>query len=557
MTTNISHVQSAQATIHQYEINEQFLYDILDPPHKNQELSTIKLYGQFVHSQLFIDRLLQVPSTMNEKEELISSLKKLEHSTDNNRKILNEFKENYSKSQAVSWYTREDVPLQSSLNKASRIQDIDCLFLFRFFIRDIRDQLGQFQYKDVITVYRAQQMWDYELEKLKNLKGKKIAVNSFFSTSIDPIRALFRLGLSQPVDNNIERVLFVICLDPTVVTTKPFADITTLSAFPIEEEVLIMLGSTFHLLDIHPGENKEKGAWIIEMKLIGDNDNELAPIIDAIKANNGESDGESGLLLFAHELRDMSKFDDAERYYQRFLENLSQDNKKMISRCYHGLGNIMDDKGDYGRSLELLEKAYQILMGLPDPDDERLVRIQISFGATCSNNGCLEKALSWYNSALSILDSKSVPSTHYLRVMCHINRAEVFLKQKNYPEADKCLKTAFVICQKSLPDEHDLLGGCYNGFGEVKLNLGELKIARKNFIDALEQYHKSLTPYNFFVGDALENMGKTYEMMGNTDQAFLYYSKSGTIYGDTLLPTHRKVLENKENKQRVSSQREG
>jgi hypothetical protein len=50
--------------------------------------------------------------------------------------MIDEFEMDYSSENALWWYSRDSF-LYGMLNKALRTQDIDTLFLFRFFIRDI------------------------------------------------------------------------------------------------------------------------------------------------------------------------------------------------------------------------------------------------------------------------------------------------------------------------------------------------------------------------------------------------------------------------------------
>ncbi|CAM4852394.1 unnamed protein product, partial [Rotaria magnacalcarata] len=84
--------------------------------------------------------------------------------------------------QAVWWYTRDSF-VYRLLNKALRVQNIDLLFLFRFFIRDIEVQLKQYQCSSLVRVYRGQLMSTDELDQLKMSLGEYISVNSFFSLS--------------------------------------------------------------------------------------------------------------------------------------------------------------------------------------------------------------------------------------------------------------------------------------------------------------------------------------------------------------------------------------
>ncbi|CAF0746426.1 unnamed protein product [Rotaria sordida] len=74
----------------------------------------------------------------------------------------NNLRETYSSDQALWWYTRETFIYQF-LNQALRLQDIDLLFLFRFFIYDIQKQLELNQYQESIHVYRNQLISNNEL----------------------------------------------------------------------------------------------------------------------------------------------------------------------------------------------------------------------------------------------------------------------------------------------------------------------------------------------------------------------------------------------------------
>ncbi len=63
--------------------------------------------------------------------------------------------------------------------------NIDLLYLFRFFIRDLRMQLERNQCLSHIRVYRGQHMSKEEIEFLKNSVGHLISMNSFLSTSLN------------------------------------------------------------------------------------------------------------------------------------------------------------------------------------------------------------------------------------------------------------------------------------------------------------------------------------------------------------------------------------
>lgn len=82
------------------------------------------------------------------------------------------------------------------LNRAFRTTNDDLLLLFRFIIRDIQDQLSSKRMSLPVRVFRSQLMSSGELNLLRSFMGEFIAINSFFSTSVEHAYALFLLNSS-------------------------------------------------------------------------------------------------------------------------------------------------------------------------------------------------------------------------------------------------------------------------------------------------------------------------------------------------------------------------
>ena len=147
-----------------------------------------------------------------------------------------------------------------------------------------------------------------ELDSLKQHIGQFISINAFFSTSIDPRIACAYAG-DGTVPNNLKRILFEIDADPSAVTTKPFADISSYSHFFNESEVLFMVGSIFNVISITSNDNH---VWTIQMRLCGDDENNLQPVLKYLRSQNGT--GETNLQSFGNFLWKMGRFDLAEKY---------------------------------------------------------------------------------------------------------------------------------------------------------------------------------------------------------------------------------------------------
>ncbi|CAF2077593.1 unnamed protein product, partial [Rotaria magnacalcarata] len=266
---------------------------------------------------------------------------------------LREFREDYSPEKALWWYTRESF-FYKTLNAALRNQNIHIIFLFRGFISDIHRQLEANQADDTLRVYRSQMMSSDELETLRQSCDQFISINSFFSTSTNKKQALSFLN-SCNVGDNLEPVLFEIDANPTLVTNKPFADVTAYSEFTDESEVLFMLGSIFHLKSVRRSSNGQ--VWIVRMTLCSDDQHDLKQVLIYMKQQLGS--GETNLEIFGKLLWEMGKLDLAEKYFIRFLEQLPLNNP-LLATLYEDLAKVAAQKGDYDKCMEWRQKAIAI-----------------------------------------------------------------------------------------------------------------------------------------------------------------------------------------------------
>lgn len=322
--------------------------------------STTEINGQFLFSQLLIDCLLRLKSNDTDRDELISCCKNEYKRNSHELKTLREFEEDYSSNKALWWYTRDSF-FYRTLNAALRKQDTHMILLYRSFISDIYRQLQYHQYKDHVQVYRSQLMSKHELATLQQYRGQFVSMNSFLSTSNKRPIALFYMGdKTQLID--LERVLFEINADPSVATTKPFADISSYSCFADESEVLFMLGSIFRLDNITRDDDQ---VWIIQMTLCSDDDHDLKQVFIDMKNQSGI--GETNLHSLGKLLWNMGKLDLAEKYYTRLLNELSP-NSPLLHILYAELSKISSQRGDYNKSVQLHKRSLELKDQLTSTD---------------------------------------------------------------------------------------------------------------------------------------------------------------------------------------------
>jgi hypothetical protein len=293
------------------------------------------------------------PSEMDETD-LISLCKAYYKGNESELKLIRQFQQTYSSEKAIRWYTNECF-LYKLLNKALRTEDINIIFLFQFFIHDLHQQTTEYQCQYPIRVYRSQHLGDDEINSLKESVGCFISVNGFYSTTFTVNTALGFLGNVKQL-NASHRVLFEIDADPKVVTTKPFTDISEHSSFPQEREVLFSIGSLFRITNVQQSDSQ---MWIIRMTLCDDDDPDLRLLFEKINKKYGYYDGDAAFILFSRVLREMKKFDEAEKYCHRLLRDFSS-NDPLLGILYDELAEIASSKSDYSLSDQWHQKAIKI-----------------------------------------------------------------------------------------------------------------------------------------------------------------------------------------------------
>ncbi|CAF1297250.1 unnamed protein product [Rotaria sordida] len=303
--------------------------NIFNTVNAGREKSTSELNGQFVHSQILIDCLLRMRSSSTDRHDFLTYCKK-EYANDNSQlNFIREFEHDYAASSALTWYTR-DCFLYKLLNKALRTQNIDLLYLYGFFIRDLYQQLKRNQYPAPIHLYRGQLMSKKEVQQLRNFIGQLISMNSFLSTTTDREVAIIFSGNDGVLNNDIQPVLFEIQADPDIGGIKPFADITSFSYMEDEEEVLMMLGAIFRIVHIRD----ESQLCIIQLVLCSENGHDVKPIFDQMK-NDYHGDGNTNAGVFGIVLSNMGKFDEAEKYLLRSLDESPPEHHTEDTNAYN------------------------------------------------------------------------------------------------------------------------------------------------------------------------------------------------------------------------------
>ncbi|CAF1529227.1 unnamed protein product [Rotaria sp. Silwood1] len=504
-----------------YQINNESLYI---------NIYTNNSDDQFIHSQLLIDYLLKMKINSIIDKQFFTLCETKSDEDDLESKILEEFQQNNSSNNSLYWLTKDKL-LSKLLIKAFNKKNINLLYLFRSYIRNIYQQLKLYKCSTSIHVYYSYLITDEEFEQLKKSIGKFISINTFLITTFQREKAF--LALKQA--NNSHKILFEIYANPSIDDIQPYADIKLFNSSINQSQILFMLGSIFHIENF----SQQDDIWICQMKLSSRNHPDLKNIFEQIQKEDG--DIEKDLISFGNFLARIGQYDNAEKYYKYILNELPS-NHLDIHIVYRNLGNVAYIKNDYDQSLEYHLKSLEIKKRLFKNDDSNIADSYNCLGIVYFNKNNYKQAINSYEKALKILNSTS-DNDHSKIAACLNNISLVYRTEQNYSKALEYYKKVLDIEKKYLSEDHVDLGQTYHNIGALYWCCGFYDNAMEYYNLSLENKYRYLPSNHSSIAMTLENIGLIHENKNNIQEALKYYREAAAIYRQTLSSTHSDILQ--------------
>ncbi|CAF4351719.1 unnamed protein product [Rotaria sp. Silwood2] len=511
----------------------------------NEDKSTTELNGHFIHSLLLIDVLIRIKPEDADKNKFIEVCKDKFYDNDYELNIIREFELKYKSKKAIWWYTR-DAFLYRMLNKALRVQNTELLLLFRFVIHDIFQQLKKHQCQNSVRVYRYQSMYADELNTIKQSIGQLISINSFFSTTADRDVAL-KFSNHSMISNDLHRILFDITADPHVVKSKPFADISLLSYFKQESEILFMVGCIFRLTNIYRDDNEQ--IWIIQMQLAEVNDNELKKLFDELKADYGGGENEVDLKSVGDVLQHMGKYDSAEKIYIDLSQKYSSDDTSYSQLCF-SFGMLYKERKNFDRSLHWFQIALERKIRTGPSDLIYIGGLHCCIGNIHLEKNDFNEAMKCYNKGMDCYNRANATNHPDMASWYH-GVARIYCAWKQYSDALNYYQSSLNIQQQHLSSNHPDTALNHVGIGDIYRIVGQYQNALNHYRKSLDIRMKSLPPQHQDIGSSNKKLGQLYETVNNLKEALEYYKKAATIYYQSLPPQHSNIIEIKKDIERV------
>jgi tetratricopeptide (TPR) repeat protein len=492
----------------------------------------------FMYTQILKEILLTIKFEQKHIQEFIDHCRAVFVENEHELKNVDKLQQKYRDKTPIWWYTYECF-LYPMLNRALRLTDVDIIIKMGFFIGDLHrhiEQLHSEQFNghhtgDSFTVYRGQGMSKTDFKQMTKMKGGLLSFNNFLSTSKDHDVSFKFARLALP-NSDMVGILFVMTIDPTVLTT-PFASIVDVSFYKdAENEVLFSMNTVFRIGEIKSMDKNDR-LFQVDLTLTSDNDKDLRLLTDRIREETFPN--EKGWQRLGLLLNRMGYSAKSQQVYEIQLGQTTNDSEK--GNTYERLGIAKCEQGDYKAALEFYEKSFQIRQETLPPNHPHLAASYNNIGMVYNRLGEYPKALSSYEKALHI-QQQSLPSNHPDLGSSYINIGLVYYNMGEYPKAFSYYEKDLAISQKSLPPNHPDLAASYNNIGNVYYSVGEYPKALSFYEKAFEIRQQSLPPNHPDLGSSYYNIGETYRCMNEYPKALSSYEKSLQVKQQSLPPNH-------------------
>ncbi|CAF1451560.1 unnamed protein product [Rotaria sordida] len=489
-------------------------------------------------------------------------------------KNIQRFRRTYDAKDAIAWYTDECF-LYRLLNRALRTEDIDGLYLFRFYIIDLCKQLEEESRKNVgtMTLYRGQVISEQELDRIKHSVGSLISTNGFFSTTLVKIVAIN--FLQQAKRHDLQQILFEIKADSSLKSVV-FADVEELSRIKGEHEVLFGIGAVFKIECVD--FSKEMKCWLVQMAATDEGMENLQGYTDATKKQYEDTEI---AIIFGRLLTEMNELAKAMKYFNLLLIKAEKDSLTEAD-VLNEMGFIFYCRHERSSALEHYTRAYEIRKTRLHSNHPKIAHSFMNIVDVYDLARNYKKVLEYNKRALDIYRVNYGEGDHIAIAKTLSNLGKAYYGQKrDFDSALDCFTQTLEMRRRLLPQEHadiahalwdiGYLYYVYKGkddyesafdlcdkkltelrkeFGEVHPTIGQLlyqlaDICQKrndsdeamfHFEKAMSVFEKCVPPEQEQIGNCLFEIGHIHEKNENFQLALKYFSKQLDVVRKICLP---------------------
>ncbi|CAF3827795.1 unnamed protein product [Rotaria sp. Silwood1] len=474
----------------------------------------------FLWFQLFNYVVARLPRNQQAKQQMIQICKDYYRGNKKEIRAIEDFEKTYRSEDSILWYSKQTF-VYKLINKALRTEDINLLYIFRFFIGDLSEALQQEHTKilsskhKILNVYRGVKLDKEEFDKLKENQGKLVSTNGYLSTSQRKSLALsFAMKPTKRID--VIPVLFHIQCDIKQVNKNIiFADISEFSQYPHEEEVLFDLNACFIIESIEEQESLQ----IITMNLSNEGQKITKDYLDLTRQETEEL---SVSIVFGRLLCNLGEYDKSQKYFEQLLNDSKDEDRAWIE---FNIGRTLDFKGEWKRARKYFERAYDRMMKSEPARIIDSAHVLNYLGNILSYQRKYDEALDYHQRALKIREEFH-PSGHVDIATSLSNIGRILHHQGQHDEALDYHQQALKIREKFYPSGHVDIARSLN-------NIGRILHDQKKYDEALNYHQRALKIYKEFlpfghihIARSLNNIGRVLDSQGKYDEALDYHQRA-------------------------------
>ncbi|CAM2711096.1 unnamed protein product [Rotaria socialis] len=481
--------------------------------------------GNFIWFQIFIEALTRMKDDRDvAKTELLDLCHLVFKDDASTLRDLQNFERDYSAHNAVYWYTLGKC-FYRLINKALRFHIYDTIIAFRLLINDIVKQLkeeqGQndlFAFTSTIRVFRGQWMRRQEFKELSNSIDNLVVVNSFLSATLNDTTAQHFIYGAQ-INETETPVLMIIHIDNTL-ATGTYADISSLSAFPDEKEILFTAGCVFRIKNVYKNPGDQFST--IELALSSQDDSELRETYNYIRDGLAKEIDFNGLgeVLFK-----MNELKSSEKCHKRALEMPSTNDLQRL-RSFDGLAHLNGEFGNHETALKIHKQVLNKRIHHLSPNDKLVGKSHVYVGIEYYHLKQLDKALFHYEKALQIYN-ECYPANHPVYFQFANNVAVVYAAKIEYGKARIHLEKADEILRAAnVPETHPDTATILSNIGVVFSHLNDADNALSFQQRAFDIRQRSLPAEHLDMALSNQNLAILHESRNDYQLALLYYKEA-------------------------------
>ncbi|CAM4975065.1 unnamed protein product [Rotaria socialis] len=565
-------IEKLYADVRDCKENSSSSFSLLEIGQSTHNLT--KASGAFIWRQLYLEALFHTFDGEQAKLDMVEYCRNYYADDKAELDKISYFELNYRSDDAIKWYTRDSF-LYRLLNRTLRSENIDDIYKFRFILSELYTRLIELHCDylqtlldlDLIpytlTVYRGQLIAPQELDRLKRSLGSLIAMNTFLSTSFDQSASLMFAGNGQRRPN-YESVLFAIDID-TSTTTTPFADIDKYSWNNSEQEILILVGAMFKIMNIQ----YENNVWIIKLqtcdsqhirklqehyypKLLNEFNTEAAfyicmvnyyTVMADIKRSNSYLKefyrlDNSNSPLTEIQMRKMAVFNSEMVIKVREQELALTTDQDMRLSWLLRIAQLHIEDNNFMKAIECIEQCRPLVFGSFRPLKLlHLANFLETLGLLCDGQEKHEEALKLFEIMLRIYTAY-LPSIALEIANAHDIIGMTHFYLGSYSDAILHFNYSLDIYRQCLPLEHFSIGDCYQHMGLVYFRSGCTIQAKRCYDSASELYEKCSQTNPARMGKIYHCQAHLYAVANNNEEALHAYQKAEQIYRSFLPHDH-------------------